>query len=127
MQHDSISQPAAKKERLFLPRQAFLRKRFQFEQVKAEGVTAHGKLMLVTILNQDSAELPKFGIITSRRVGPAVVRNRVRRRIREMVRLNQKLLRKGIWLVVVAKRAAAQASYAELEKEWKRLVQKLLR
>lgn len=63
----------------------------------------------------------RVGFVTSRQVGPAVVRNRVRRRLREIVRQRQQELREGFWIVLVARRDAAIASYDELEHEWLRL------
>jgi ribonuclease P protein component len=66
----------------------------------------------------------RFGIITSRRVGNAVTRNRVRRRLREIVRLNYRRLATDSWLVLIARRAAAEASYRLLEQEWLRLAER---
>jgi ribonuclease P protein component len=62
--------------------------------------------------------------VTSKRVGGAVVRNLVRRRLREIVRRHQHELRSGIWVVVIARPAAAQASYSTLEDEWLRLAKR---
>jgi ribonuclease P protein component len=61
------------------------------------------------------------GFVTSRRIGGAVVRNRVRRRLREIVRQHQHELRGGFWFVLIAKNGAASASYSLLEDEWLRL------
>ena len=63
----------------------------------------------------------KAGVITSRRVGGAVVRNRVRRRLREVLRLTHSERVPGHWVVLIARRAAADASFAELRQEWLRL------
>jgi len=64
----------------------------------------------------------KIGVVTSKRIGGAVARNRVRRRLREIVRRDQPRLRNGFWLVLVARPSAAEADYASLAKEWDRLV-----
>lgn len=54
----------------------------------------------------------RFGFVTARAVGKAVVRNRVRRRLREAAR---SLPLKGGWdVVVIARRSAAEATYREL-------------
>ena len=66
----------------------------------------------------------RIGFITSRRVGSAVIRNRVRRRLREVVRVQRGLLRPGCWIVIVARQAAAKASQAELQAEWLRLAKR---
>jgi len=60
----------------------------------------------------------KTGFITSKRVGGAVVRNRVRRRLREAIRLTRAHFPSGSRIVVIAKPAAATASFEELQREW---------
>jgi ribonuclease P protein component len=50
-----------------------------------------------------------------------VVRNRVRRRLREIVRRHQHDLRQDLWIVLIAKR---DASYRVLEDEWLRLARR---
>jgi ribonuclease P protein component len=64
------------------------------------------------------------GFITGRRLGGAVVRNRVRRRLREIVRKHQHDLRDDFWIVVIARPNATEASYRALEDEWLRLAKR---
>jgi ribonuclease P protein component len=56
----------------------------------------------------------RAGFVVSKAVGPAVVRNRVRRRLRHLVRERVDVLPPGSTLVVRALPAAADASYARL-------------
>jgi len=70
-------------------------------------------------------EPARFGLITSRRVGGAVDRNRVRRRLRELCRLNRSLVPAGWLVVVIAKSSAAAASFADLREEWLLLARRL--
>ncbi len=82
--------------------------------------------MIVGVLESESEPAAPFsaGFVTSKRVGGAVVRNRVRRRLREIVRRHQHALRRGIWLVVIARPPAARATYRALEDEWLRLAKR---
>ncbi|MEY2597843.1 MAG: ribonuclease protein component [Verrucomicrobiota bacterium] len=64
---------------------------------------------------------PRFGVVTSKRVGGAVVRNRVRRRIRHIHLAQHERVERGVWCVVVARFRASEASYADLESEWVKL------
>lgn len=66
----------------------------------------------------------RAGFVTSGRLGGAVVRNRVRRRLREIVRRHQHELRQGVWFVIIARREAATATYGVLEDEWLRLARR---
>jgi ribonuclease P protein component len=59
----------------------------------------------------------RLGVTVSRKVGPAVTRNRVKRLIREAFRLNQHQLPTSWDLVVVARREAREASLIEIEQE----------
>lgn len=64
-------------------------------------------------------------VVVSRRVGSAVIRNRVKRRLRDIFRHQLPFLRKGLWLVITAKPPAATASTGELRAEWLRLGKRL--
>ncbi len=80
--------------------------------------------MVVAVLAVQSSGASRIGFVTSRRLGSAVVRNRVRRRLREIVRKHQHHLRENFWIVLVARGDAAKASYPLLEDEWLRLAKR---
>ena len=67
----------------------------------------------------------RLGLTVSTKVGCAVVRNRVRRRLREIYRLNEDKLQTGCDVVVVARARAADSSYHQLEKSFLKLADKL--
>jgi len=96
----------------------------EFERVRKEGRAVRGGLLILSVLPVDGEKRFRVGLITSRRVGEAVARNRVRRRLREIVRRNQQALKGGIWFVVIARRSAAQTDSATLEVEWLHLAQR---
>lgn len=98
--------------------------RSQYERVKKDGVTHRGKHLMLSVLQLENCGSWRAGFITSRRLGGAVVRNRVRRRLREIVRRHQHELREGFWFVFVARHQAATAIYSTLEHELLRLAKR---
>ena len=96
----------------------------EFERVKREGSVRRGKLILLGLLRIESGGLFRAGFITSRRLGSATVRNRTRRRLREIVRRHQHHLSGSFWMVIIARADAARASYHDLEDEWLRLAKR---
>jgi len=61
---------------------------------------------------------PRIGISAARRVGKAVVRNKIKRRFRELFRLHQHELRQGVDIVLSVRQPAGKAEYAELEQRF---------
>lgn len=96
----------------------------EFLRVKNEGAAHRGALLILGVLPTADTKLFRAGFVTSKRVGNAVMRNRVRRRLREAVRLHQRALRAGLWIVLIARPGAAKATYQQLEHEWLRLAKR---
>jgi len=72
-------------------------------------------------------EPARVGFVVSRAVGPAVTRNRVKRRLRELMRGYLQLLPGGTLLVVRANAAAAHASHPDLAADLDSVISRLLR
>ena len=107
-----------------LPKAARLSSRAEFSKVRRQGKAHHGKLMVMggwTASNDQSARL---GVITTRKVGRAVDRTRLRRRLREIFRLNRASLPSGLWMVIVPRRTAAATNSQALAEEWRALAGK---
>jgi ribonuclease P protein component len=106
------------------PKARRLTHRSEYERVKQNGITQRGKHLMLNAMPVENSPSWRAGFITSGRLGGAVVRNRVRRRLREIVRRHQQELREGVWFVIIARHEASTASYDALEDEWLRLARR---
>jgi ribonuclease P protein component len=100
-----------------------LRQRSRFDQIRREGKCWAAPLVVLCVLPNDLA-WSRFGFSASRRVGKAVVRNRVRRRMREVVRLRQTGIAPGWDLVFIARQPIVRADYQEIEEAIEQLLNK---
>lgn len=96
----------------------------EFTAVKFQGKSYRGALLVLGVFVQKEEKGFRAGFITTKRLGGAVVRNRVRRRLRDLVRKEQARLLPGFWIVLVARPHAASAGYRELKDEWLRLAER---
>lgn len=67
----------------------------------------------------------RVGLSVSGKVANAVVRNKLRRRLKEILRLDSDKLARGYDLVIVARNPSAAASYDEVERDVRYLLGKL--
>lgn len=115
---------AVRVPRLRFPRAARLALTAEFARVREKGRPVHGKMMTLGVLKNVADSCARVGIVTSRKVGSAVVRNRVRRRLREIVRHDRAKFLDGLWLVIVAKASASRVSFEVLREEWTQLAKR---
>lgn len=106
---------------LTLPKAARLARRDEFAAVREQGKSWHGRLMVLGTLATPDRAAARIGVITSRKIGTAVERAKVRRRLREIFRLHRALLQPGLRMVVVPRRAAVAAQFSALRDEWRAL------
>jgi ribonuclease P protein component len=97
------------------PRDDRLRKRREFEECYASGVRVSGRFLQLFVHWKGAQGSARLGISIPKRAGKAVIRNRLRRRIREIFRRNRALLgTAGMDLVIQCRPQAASASFPRL-------------
>jgi ribonuclease P protein component len=96
----------------------------EFARVRKEGAVTRGQFLSLAVLFIPALKGMRAGFVTSRKIGGAVVRNRVRRRLREIVRRHQRQLVEGMWIVIIAAPPAPRATSQALEDEWLRLAKR---
>lgn len=95
-----------------------------FRRLYQKGRSAANKYLVIYCRRNGSPE-NRIGYTVSSKLGHAVVRNRVRRRLREIYRLHELQFRPGWDLVVVARSRAVDAPYKKLEGAYLSLAEKL--
>ena len=96
-----------------------------FRTLYTRGKSGARKGMVLYVRKHRSETVNQLGITVSVKLGCAVVRNRIRRRLREVYRLNETRLKSGFDIVIVARRAACDAPFSQLEADFHRLAGQL--
>lgn len=93
----------------------------RFSQIHQEGRSAANKFLVVRVL-PNGLDYSRFGFMVSKRLGKAVTRNKVKRRLREVVR--QAPIKSGWDAVFIARKGAEKATYRNLEQSAHNLLQR---
>lgn len=99
-----------------MQRQYRLAKRKDFGKVYKLGQSAANRQFVVYVLKNPQTEKMRVGVSVSKKMGGAVVRNRLRRQVKEIVRLNADRIVPGHDFVIIVRKAAVGLSYREMEK-----------
>lgn len=94
-----------------------MKKNHEFRRLYSKGKSAASP-SLVVYFRYTGRDFNQLGITVSTKVGKAVTRNLVRRRIREIYRLNEPLIKKGLDIVVVARVKSPFVTYGQLERDF---------
>lgn len=91
-----------------------LRSVSDFQQIQSHSRSRSHPLLLMRY-RRNGLDRTRYGISTGRKIGPAVVRNGVRRRLRTILRALNVEIQPGFDILLVARPAAAGVKQAELE------------
>ena len=86
--------------------------------------SGHANAFLVLYARKNHSPYNRVGITVSKKLGSAVIRNRVRRRLREVYRLNEEQFASGWDIVVVARSRCIKANFTELTDAYLSLAEK---
>jgi ribonuclease P protein component len=105
------------------PQAARIRSREDYLLTQREGKRFSG-VHIILLCRKNGLALSRFGQTVSRKAGNAVARNSIKRRFREMQRLNRHRTSPGYDIVVIARKRAGGASYQALESEYLELARR---
>lgn len=101
------------------PKSARVRRRSQYLQIQRDGRRRH-TAHLVLIRQAAAGPQSRLGVTVSKRIGNAVVRNRVKRILRELFRTRRAEMYPALDLIVIAKPGAETLTYAQAAAEFAR-------
>ena len=96
-----------------------VKENYEFRRIYRKGKSAVSPQLVIY------CQRNRLGVSVSTKLGGAVVRNRVRRRIREIYRLNKPKMVPGYDIIVVARVRAVETGYQKLESTYLRLLRQL--
>ena len=102
-----------------------IKNNYEFRRVYNKGKSAATSCLVVYCRPYRTADRNRLGITVGTKIGKAVIRNKIRRRIKEIYRLNEEKLKSGYDIVIVARVRSRDAMYRELERDILRLFTKL--
>jgi ribonuclease P protein component len=94
-------------------------------KVQEGGRKIHTDSFLVFVLARSEPGATRVGVTASRKLGGAILRNRVKRLVREAFRRHKLLFPSGLDVVFVAKRNAVEADYDQVAREIEKLCRRL--
>lgn len=94
-----------------------LNENHRFRALYGRGKNKAGKTMVIYVMKNRLGPVDRLGITVSKKLGHAVTRNRIRRRIREAYRLHEQEIKSGYDIVIVARHAAEHAPFEALMDE----------
>src|SRR6187401_1839387 len=98
-----------------------LRSAADFQQIQSHSRSRSHPLLLMRY-RRNGLDRTRYGISTGRKVGPAVVRNTIRRRLRTILRAIDRSIEPGFDILLVARPAAATVKQADLDAALRQLL-----
>lgn len=114
----------AEKVLVFMDPAVTVKENYEFRRIYRKGKSAVSP-QLVIYCQRNRRGHSRLGVSVSTKLGCAVVRNRVRRRIREIYRLNKAKMLPGYDLIVVTRVRAVETDYQKLDRTYLRLLEQL--
>lgn len=100
-----------------------LRKRYQFNYVYKSGEHFSSEHIVLYTATSKTKSI-KVGLAVTKKVGHAVVRNKIRRRLREIIKKQLPIMKQNYNIIVVARENVTEASFDELSFEFNKLIKK---
>lgn len=108
-----------------LPRTHSISQRSVFQDVRTKGTSKPGRFFVLGTLENAALRGIHTGLITTKKIGNAVVRNRTRRYFRAVLVKHGDKIKEGRYLVFIARWNASEADFSAIEKDFLKLAKRL--
>jgi ribonuclease P protein component len=103
-----------------------LKKNKEFKKVYENGKSYATRNLVIYCLNYEKGKKNRYGLSVSKKIGNAVVRNKLKRRLREIIREFEKEKEfKGYDIIFIARKPVIQIGYQHLKRDVKKLYKKM--
>jgi ribonuclease P protein component len=109
---------------LQFPRRRRIKQRRDFARARLQGRRLASGCLIFNWVGLESGSLTRVGVITSKKIGGAVDRNRARRLLRESFRLHQHEIAQPVDLVLVARQSITQLDFSGVERDFLHALQR---
>jgi len=107
-----------------LEKQQRIKREAEFKEIMKKGKSYADRYLVMYVLSSSrkvtqgtESRLPRLGLSVDRRIGKAVIRNRIKRWMREVFRLQQWRLKNKMEIILIARPSAKEVvDYFEMEK-----------
>jgi len=96
-----------------------------FSRARKDGKAKGGAYLVLSTLADDALPHHKAGVIVTRKVGNAVMRNRLRRRIHHIMAKHLDEIEGNRYMVTILRWRAPEASFEQLEADWVKQARRL--
>ena len=113
-----IASPTSNPQRRGLGRALRIRQSRDFARLRQRGDRLSLGCLIANWHKLPVGALPKLGVVTSKKIGGAIVRSRARRLLRESFRLHKHELSQPVEIILVARNSIAGKDFAAVEKDY---------
>ncbi|MGI6575127.1 MAG: ribonuclease P protein component [bacterium] len=100
-----------------------LREEKDFRRAYHQGKTFVNNYLILHLVN-NRLNINRYGFVISRRLGKAVERNQLKRRLKEICRLHDPIIKAGFDLVIIPRKTAKTADFDTLKRAFRYLLHK---
>ncbi|MCL4127307.1 UNVERIFIED_CONTAM: hypothetical protein GTU68_049286, partial [Idotea baltica] len=100
------------------PKSSRILKRSEFLSIKNDSLTLHAKSFVIILKKNPNTNSSRIGITVSKKVDKrAVVRNKVKRKIRELFRLNSYKFKETFDILIIARKHSVDCDFSEMKRQ----------